>query len=710
LDDFGEGAVCAKLTDTVAPTKPVKSRATSNILAIDMLARSPGFNRSLITSMCSFFNAEIPLAHRAGLSFVTGDTTACTVMRQGRTILASDFQSLSLFRIVFAAYLLGDFFVHVPFFADLYGNNGILPLDVLSAEPLAGVALISPILRGFEDLGVRTMLPFVYPAALVAFGVGWWTRWATATVFVLNSYMFWRNPYVRNGAEYLAHLLLLWCLFLPLNRYWSIDAALDPRSRERAYPVLPFLAMRLQISSLYVFAGIYKLASRPWIDGSALTWSLQDNIFGARPVGLLLVHHFPHLLYATNYAVIAFQLAFPFLVYCPWRNNPTRGFALIVAAVLHVSFIVCLTVGGFPYLCLIMLLLLIPDGWVTHLLRERRERLGRVAIFYEPDCGFCKRVSLLLREFLLSPTAQVRPASDDPTAMRLLVENKSWVVRDYDGGFHLKWRAMAFLIWQNPLTRWLAWLSDQPFLRHPLDGLYDFIGAHRRSLGALTRTLVSMRQEHPISWPTQALCGMLTVFALLSNISSIERPAIDAFGLAKAERPSGLVMPTWFFELVVDLQVWQDWPLFVPPPHWNRNYRITSRMADGSTVDLMQRLPVPLFRSDAGGRIAFASDRWLKYFTQFHLFTDGDWLAFGRYLCKQAIDRIGAPPTVREIEIASVTRSVAMTPALGAPPDQNRRLVCASNGNRRIAATPPPSSIALVESPFGAGGLDHGVW
>jgi hypothetical protein len=168
------------------------------------------------------------------------------------------------------------------------------------------------------------------------------------------------------------------------------------------------------------------------------------------------------------------------------------------------------------------------------------------------------------------------------------------------------------------------------------------------------------------------------VLALLCNISSIELPAINAFGLAKGETRPAFAMPAWFVQMVVGLQVWQQWPLFVPPPHWDRNYQITSRMADESSIDLMQRLPVPLFRADADGRIEFASHRWLKYFTQFHLLTDNDWLAFGRYLCKQAIDRIGAPPAVREIEIVSVTWPAGMTPADGAPPDQNRRLACAS--------------------------------
>src|ERR1700730_9169830 len=291
-------------------------------------------------------------------------------MKKG--IFAYNFQALSVFRIYYSAYLFVHFCFHdVNFFNEFYTDNGILPITVLENEPLAGLRFISPALRGLESAGPHAVFPVLFPVAVIAFGIGYWTRLSNAIVFALQSYLFWRNPYVRNGAEYLSHLLLLWCLFLPMDRYWSVDAALDPQPRDRAFPVLPFLAMRLQISSLYVFAGMIKLASPEWIDGVAVIWSLKDNVFGAQPASLFLVKNFPVLLYATDYFVIAFQLIFPLLIYCPWHNSLIRAAALIVAALTHLGFILCLSIGGFPYLCLIMLVLLIPDVWIERALCVR---------------------------------------------------------------------------------------------------------------------------------------------------------------------------------------------------------------------------------------------------------------------------------------------------------------------------------------------------
>src|SRR6185369_10292474 len=180
--------------------------------------------------------------------------------------------------------------------------------------------------------------------------------------------------------------LLLWCLFLPMARHWSVDAALDPAPRDRPHPTLPFVAIRLQIASLYLFAALFKLAGRPWRTGEALAMAMSDNVFGGTAVSRLLVDHAPGLLHVATYGVVGFQLAFPFLIYAPWRNDAARAIALAGTALMHVAFIVCLNVGGFPYLCLAMLLLLVPDRWLDRLWRRRRTRLAAITIFYEPGC------------------------------------------------------------------------------------------------------------------------------------------------------------------------------------------------------------------------------------------------------------------------------------------------------------------------------------
>jgi hypothetical protein len=583
------------------------------------------------------------------------------------TVLSLDFEALSLFRILFSVYLLSEFYLAVyPFFADFYSNSGVLPISTLAADSDRPDSIaVLPFLKIVSILQSPLLFAALYSTTLFSFAIGYQTRWSNALAFVLNSYLYWRNPYVVSGAEELAHLLLLWCLFLPMARYWSIDAALAAGASDRPYPILPFIALRVQIASVYLFAALFKIAGSPWRNGVAVTWSLSDNIFGATVPALFLVEHAPGLLYGVNYIVIAFQLAFPFLVYCPLRNDIVRATALLCAVLMHASFVFFLNVGGFPYLSLVMLMLLVPDSWIDRLLDKRRRRLAGITIYYEPGCDFCRRVSLLLRQLLLCPTSTVTPASADPKAHKLLIEWNSWVVRDPDGIYYLKWHAMNYLLKQNPLLGLSAWLFERKSMRKLMNQFYDYVGKNRKRLAGITRIIFRVPPPDAIGQRTLVLCGFLMILAFLSNIFALTRvsfPVLRSFNY----------VPSIF-------QVRQSWKLFAPVPvHFHHDYNILVYKTDGSMVDLNEHLPTPLFYVAENSRLIFASPRWAKYFTLFDEFTADDWKAFGQYLCRLAQNHERAH-SVRQVEITLITESAKNTPPF-LKPQERRAFECLSSG------------------------------
>jgi hypothetical protein len=605
--------------------------------------------------------------------------------REG-TILATDFQALSLFRIVFAIYLLTDFIINNSrHFEDFYGEYGILPVATLvESSDLAGIAVMGPLLVALESIRLPALLPYLYPVALVAFAVGYRTRWANAAAFLFSSYLYWRNPYIRYGADSLANLMLLWCLFLPMGRYWSIDSALDPSPRNRPYPALPFLAIRLQVCSVYVFAALYKLAGEPWREGTAVAWALRDNLFGGTPAGLYLVEHAPWLVHYLTYLIIPFQLAFPLLVFSPWRNNLTRGTALLGAAIMHITFLFFLNIGSFPFISLTILLLLVPDVWIDYLLHPRRARLGNVKIYYEPDCAFCRKVALVLRGFLLPRTASVLPASADPDASRLLAENQSWVVRDADGTSYLKWRAIAYLFKENLFLAPLGQLMDSSLLARPMEKLYDLIGRNRRRFSILTNTLLPFRTDPPIGQLGLVLCALLIGAAFACNVNGIARIYYERSAATLTRKT-----PDLLDQVVAVLQVRQRWNLFAPvPSHSIREYHVLSHMSDGSTTDLMTILPRPLFRTRLDGSgILFPNHHWQKYFSRIDKLPDYQWQAFGLYLCRRArATKAGA--MTRAVELIVVTRLLNLPAANASPHVFRTKVECADAlENARRGAT-----------------------
>ncbi|HEY3919285.1 MAG TPA: HTTM domain-containing protein [Stellaceae bacterium] len=583
--------------------------------------------------------------------------------------LAPNLEALSFFRICFGAYLLLQYVSFWPDYGAFYTDNGILPLATLAADHgIAGIGLMAPILNGAARIGLPATLPLLYPASLVAFILGYRTRWACALAFVFNVYLFWRNPYVTSGAEVLARLLLLWCLFLPLNRYWSIDAALDPQDRRRPYPRWPFVALRLQIASLYFFSALFKLEGEPWRHGAGVAWALQDSLFGGSAPGLWLVQHAPAVVLVANYAVIAFQLSFPYLIYSPWRNDATRAVAIAGAATLHLSFIVLLNIGSFPYLCLTMLLLLVPDRWIDAALARRRAKLARIAIYYEPGCGFCRKVARLLREFVLAPETRVCDAAEDAEALRLLRAHNSWVVADPEGQVHLKWRAVAYVLRQNPVTRPLGAISDLRPLRGVFEKLYDAIGRRRRGLGKLTGVVLA---EHRESAPPRLALGInaaLATLALLCNLISLVPSSAAQQPNREINRTNDVSVHSALDDLFAVLQIRQYWALFAPvPTHWHWQFDFAGSDAQGATVALGGSVGL-LASDDAATRLRHGY--WLKYLSHVSEFSAADWDALDRYLCRAA--------PIERVAIGVAARAVDATPTDKPAFEQHREIACSA--------------------------------
>ena len=133
---------------------------------------------------------------------------------------APNYMALSLFRIALAVFLFVDFEVSVrSHYQDFFGPAGILPLSDLAHDTnVWGLPALLPLIVTFEWLRLPSILPYGYPFFLALLGLGYRTRLSLAIVFAFHTYLFWRNPYLRSGADVLAQALLLWCVFVPLNR------------------------------------------------------------------------------------------------------------------------------------------------------------------------------------------------------------------------------------------------------------------------------------------------------------------------------------------------------------------------------------------------------------------------------------------------------------------------------------------------------------
>ncbi len=182
-------------------------------------------------------------------------------------------------------------------------------------------------LMGF--FGLLIMVGYKYRMSMLAFSLMW-----TAT------YLMQKSSY--NNHYYLLILLSSIMVFQPANRYFSIDAKLNPSIKDISMPRWCSWVFILQMFIVYTYASIAKMYP-DWFNTSVIEVILRgkkDYFL----VGELLQQKWMH--YLITYGGLLFDgLIIPLLLY-----KPTRKWAFIVSLFFHLFNSFVFQVGIFPYL------------------------------------------------------------------------------------------------------------------------------------------------------------------------------------------------------------------------------------------------------------------------------------------------------------------------------------------------------------------------
>lgn len=239
----------------------------------------------------------------------------------------------AMMRILLSAALMWDAVVRWPFCIELYTAAG----HVFPAFP--GSEFQPFVLGPFTTLVLYSALVVVL-AMLLA---GWHSRLCALLSFGLVG---WFSLIDAAGTltKYTAislHLLLLMS-FAQAGGAWSIDGWL--RSKQgRGVPLAskwPRFLAGLLVASIYLGAAVTKIRLPDFATGDLLEFSLLDDAYGGRGIGLWLATK-PRFLVLASYAVIAFELLFPVLIWVPALRRVTLisgiAFHLALAATMHLA-------------------------------------------------------------------------------------------------------------------------------------------------------------------------------------------------------------------------------------------------------------------------------------------------------------------------------------------------------------------------------------
>ncbi|HEV2706656.1 MAG TPA: DCC1-like thiol-disulfide oxidoreductase family protein [Pyrinomonadaceae bacterium] len=587
-------------------------------------------------------------------------------MKHVKALFELDTRSLALYRVLLGAVLIADLLFRASEIPTFYADNGVLP----RASPVA--QYLDPFHVSFHlASGAASVQYALFAVALLcalAFTFGFRTRLAAFLSWLLLLSLHNRNFMVLSGSDQLIRLLLFWSIFLPVGASYSLDRALLNARRARADDNQPPTAARsfvsvgsaafiLQICCVYLFSAVLKSDASWWSEGSALYYALSIDYL-TTPLAKRLLQ-FPNIVWALSWLSISLEAVAPALLFVPRVQQRLRTLIVLVFMLFHLGMLPFLTLGTFPFVSVAAWAALLPSRfWEKRLARARR-RASTTTIYYDGECGFCRRALEVVRTFLAIGETRIARAQDEAEIDAEMRRLNSWIVVTESGERKSKFDAFVHLCRLSPVVRGLApLLAWRPLMRLGTR-LYEWVARSRAGLG---RPAARLRPERPLlraSVVSNVLASVLLVYVLAWNVGTVTD---NRWGVPEGARWLGVL-----------LRLDQQWGMFAPYPRKSDGWLvIPATLASGAEVDLFRDGAPVSWEKPARVSALFANAYRQKYMENLlspHL--SGTLLLYGQHLCRKWNAEHSGGETLNTFEINYVEE---LTPPPGEPTAPPRRI------------------------------------
>lgn len=246
-----------------------------------------------------------------------------------------------------AIYIVGSFGFELLRY---FGSVGMLPIETI--REISGPYRVS-LLDYFSDATSLYLIHGITLLVLIAFTVGFQTRWTSILSFVLYMTYFHRAPILTTVVEPVVAMLLLYLAIGPSGAALSVDAWLRRRKSPATAAAAPSyqatLALRLiQVHTAIIYFMMFAGKSHGnfvWWNGNAVGWLTARP--GAALVDLRWLYQWQYVLNFWTMAIVAFELAFALLIW----NRTARPLLIFTSAVMWTG--TALLTGLVPF-CLAM--------------------------------------------------------------------------------------------------------------------------------------------------------------------------------------------------------------------------------------------------------------------------------------------------------------------------------------------------------------------
>jgi hypothetical protein len=515
---------------------------------------------------------------------------------------SADPRSLGLLRIALGALLAVDVALKFPEVEAHFSNSGWLANHFALFRPMSD-HLFSVYFAFSSPLEVKLLLSLHLLVCLLLL-VGYRSKLMQILALVLTTSLNSRNVMIENGGSVVLNILLVWTVFLPLGRRFSVDAMraslaqrkettqvalnerLDPPRDLGPVVSLAVTALLLQWATIYFFNTVHKNGA-PWRDGTAVHYFLQQDRlvtwFGAWLRGILPLGAIKLLTFGT----LLIEGSIPVLLLVPFRTHQARLLAFGLVALLHLSIDSVLQLGSFSWAMLVVFFAFVPpEAWAWARRRYQARRTPCV-VHFNPESGaslgFCRVVKRLDGLGLVTFRAldEASPKKAEKNLCVTVAGEKS--VAGWDALL-----AVADALWfgRRPL------LLVGPFLRRrvarrlsqlatdPVTLDLDF-GLEHLPREADARAEEPSAAQHAWRKLIGSLRESAVAFLLIVCATQV---LIENQAVPRALKPRG--RPELFEAVITYPRIFQGWSMFAPtPPLSDGRLVIDGRTKDGRHFD-----------------------------------------------------------------------------------------------------------------------------
>ncbi|MEM9006875.1 MAG: DCC1-like thiol-disulfide oxidoreductase family protein [Cyanobacteria bacterium P01_F01_bin.86] len=209
------------------------------------------------------------------------------------------------------------------------------------------------------------------------------------------------------------------------------------------------------------------------------------------------------------------------LLFIPWQTDARRRVIVVLLMGIH---------GFTLFFCKqpTLFVLLVITTWMVYLPRaiwEACEEATKspirdgLTIYYDIDCGFCKKVVHVLRTLLILPQTTLLTAQSDLSINQDMETHNSWVVVNWKQKRHYKFEAIAYVCSLSPIFHFLAPVLRCPPVMAVGTQFYKIIANNRKKAALFTRFLTFRTYSLETSNLENFVVGVLLIVFISISMS-----------------------------------------------------------------------------------------------------------------------------------------------------------------------------------------------